>query len=309
MNVTMNPRQVTLLSVAINLGIGILKVVAGTLAHSRALVADGVHSLVDLSSDLAVLIGLKMAELPMDRNHLYGHHKFASFAQLLIALMIFIFSFSLVVNAVYDFQHMDTGAPGMSAVVIAVFGLIVKELLFWVTLKVAHQERSRLVMTNAWHHRTDSISSLLTLVAIATAVFGGPDWRFVDSLMAIGLGVFLSIEGIRMLLQGVNDLLDRAPGMELMDALREPILQTTGVWGYHRFRARRIGDMIEVDLHLQVDPEISVARGHEIAHEVRDRIIGKHREVLDVLVHIEPATEETLKPDLGIGDICSPHDK
>jgi cation diffusion facilitator family transporter len=288
---------VTWLSVALNTMLGAVKIVCGYFFHSRALMADGVHSLVDLSTDLAVLLGLRMAALPRDRTHPYGHHKFASLAQVLIALCIFVFAALLIFQALLSLGSATPAAagPGGGAFIAALAGLLVKEALFYQTRAVARRERSRLVMANAWHHRTDSLSSLIAATAIGTAWLGGPGWWFLDSMMAAGLGGFLAFEGLRQLLAGLQDLVDRAPGEEVLNDLREHILPTPGVAAYHDFRARRVGDMIEVDLHLQVAPDLTVAEGHAVAHAVRDGIMTRHPEVLAVLIHVEPDDPQHLR--------------
>jgi len=273
------------------------------LFHSKVLIADGLHSLVDLSTDMAVLLGLKFAAIPSDRNHPYGHHKLASFAHLVISVMIFAFSLSLIWSAAVSFHEPSTVSPGAWALVVALLSLVVKEILFFMTIRVGKRLRSRLLMANAWHHRTDSISSVLTAVTIGITLILGPDWLFLDSFMAAALGLFLAFEGGKLLFQAINDLVDRAPNTDLIDDLREHILPTTGVVGYHQFRARRIGDMVEVDMHLQVDPKLTVDAGHLIAREVRQNMMHKHPEIFDVLIHIEPANNETLDATKGLADI------
>jgi cation diffusion facilitator family transporter len=245
-----------------------------------------------LLTDIAVLIGLSMASKPEDANHLYGHHKFASFAKLLVGAMLLIFSFSLVVAAIWDFRS-GVGAPQAGlAIILALVSLLLKEGLFWWTRAVARRLKSDLVMANAWHHRMDSISSLGVVLALVGVWLGGAAWAFLDGAVTLVLGCYLIFESGKILLRAISDLLDTAPERAIIEDLREHILPTPGAVAYHDFRVRRVGDLYEIDLHLQVDPTISVESGHAIARAVKSRMFEKHPEVSTVLIHVEPANRE-----------------
>jgi len=306
MNVTPNQAAsatgITWLSLAVNVALGVLKCVVGLLAGSAALVADGLHSLTDLATDIAALFGLKMAQRPGDERHPYGHHKFSSLANLSIAGVLFAASVVLVLQSAFALRDAETSVPGLAAVGVAVLSVAVKEGLFWWTRAIAQRCKSRLLMANAWHHRTDSVSSVMVIVALLVAIFGGERWGFLDEMVGIGLGLYLLWAAVKLARQALDDLIDAAPGRDVLNDVREHILPIPGAVAYHAFRARRIGDMLEVDLHLQVPPEYSVARGHEIAREVKATILEKHPEVFDVLIHLEPADAEHLR-EKGLSDI------
>ncbi len=292
---------VTLVSFGLNLVLGSAKLAAGFWFRSSALLADGLHSMTDLVSDLAVFFGLAVAEIPEDENHPYGHHKFASFAQLLIGVLLLFLSLGLVVSAVMDFQRGEWATPAQGAVWVALFSLVSKELMYWWTRRAALRMHSDLLMANAWHHRTDSFSSLAVCVALVGIWIGGPGWAFLDPLLSLVLGVWLIREAFGICGQAGNDLLDAAPRREIVEDLREHILPIRGARAYHDFRARKVGDFYEIDLHLQVDPHISVEEGHQIAKEVKKEILRTHPEVIRALVHLEPATEEHLR-EKGVSD-------
>ncbi len=296
--------SVTFWSLVLNLVLGLIKCVVGNLAHSRALIVDGLHSLLDLSTDLAVIYGLKMSAKPQDAEHPYGHHKFASLANLFIAVSLVVSCLFLIRNGIVDFRNESTRLPEVAALVTAIVSLGIKEILFFWTRHVAKKEQSRLLLTNAWHHRTDSLSSLGVALAILATILFGEDWAFLDSLAAVALGIFLLWEGAKLLRKACNDLLDTAPEHMIINDIREHILPTPGAIAYHEFRARRVGDMIEVDLHLQVEPTLSVEAGHMIAKAVRKNILQRHPEVLDVLIHLEPATDPHLKSQ-GVFDFST----
>ncbi|MCD8483367.1 MAG: cation diffusion facilitator family transporter [Verrucomicrobia bacterium] len=293
--------RVTYLSVVVNLILSVGKVVVGYWGSSRALIADGLHSLVDLSSDVAVLLGLFIANRPKDADHPYGHHRFATLVQLLIAVSIFAFAILLFWGSLKSLQSPARGIPSVVVLYVAALSIVAKESLFWITRAVAVRLKSRLLLVNAWHHRTDTVTSVITLCAVAVPFWFGDNWLFLDALVGAALGAYLAWIGLKLSWPAIHDLLDRAPDAGVLNDLREHILPVSGAVAYHEFRARRIGDMLEVDLHLQVPEHLSVAAGHEIARKVRASIMGKHPEVLDVLIHIEPATTEHLK-EKGVAD-------
>ncbi len=276
----------------LNLLLGCVKVGGGWSLQSKALLADGAHSLLDLLTDIAVLVGLSLASKPEDENHHYGHHKFASFAKFFVGAMLLVFSVGLVLSALWDFRSGQSAPKAGAAVVLALISLLLKEGLFWWTRGVALRLKSDLVMANAWHHRMDSISSLGVAVALLGVWLGGPKWAFLDAVVTLLLGGYLIFEATKIFLRACSDLLDAAPEREIVEDLREHILPTPGAVAYHDFRVRRVGDFYEVDLHLQVDPGISVEAGHAIAKAVKRRMREKHPEVSKVLVHVEPANRE-----------------
>ncbi len=293
----------------VNLLLGTLKTLAGWLLGSKALIADGMHSLLDLLSDIAVLLGLSIAQRPEDENHHFGHHKFASLAKFFIGGMLVVFSLTLVVSSVLDFRAGGRVAPSAgSAALVAILSIIVKEAMFWWTRGVAKRLRSDLLLANAWHHRTDSISSVGVAVALVGVWVGGEDWAFLDGAVTLVLGCYLIVEALRIFLRACSDLLDTAPGREVIEDLREHILPTPGARAYHDFRVRRVGDVYEIDLHLQVDPGITVEQGHQIAREVKARLREQHPEVSKVLVHVEPANGEHIMMR-GISDAGPPFER
>ena len=287
--------RITWIGLWVNLLLGLIKTLAGWSLGSKALIADGMHSLLDLLSDIAVLLGLSMARRPEDENHHFGHHKFVSFAKFFIGGILIVFSISLVVSSLLDFRSGVGVAPvAGSAACVAIVSILVKEALFWWTRGVAKRLHSDLLMANAWHHRMDSISSVGVAVALLGVWLGGADWAFLDGAVTLVLGCYLVFEAAKIFLRACSDLLDTAPEREVIEDLREHILPTPGALAYHDFRVRQVGDVYEIDLHLQVDPRITVEMGHQIAREVKLRLREQHPEVSKVLVHVEPANAEHL---------------
>jgi len=287
--------RITWIGLWVNLLLGLVKTIAGWSLGSKALIADGMHSLLDLLSDIAVLLGLSIARRPEDENHHFGHHKFVSLAKFFIGGILIVFSISLVVSSLLDFRSGAGVAPvAGSAACVAIVSILVKEALFWWTRGVAKRLHSDFLMANAWHHRMDSISSVGVAVALLGVWLGGADWAFLDGAVTLVLGCYLVFEAAKIFLRACSDLLDAAPEREVIEDLREHILPTPGALAYHDFRVRRVGDVYEIDLHLQVDPRITVEKGHRIAREVKLRLREQHPEVSKVLVHVEPANAEHL---------------
>ncbi len=286
--------HITRVGLVLNCFLGLGKCLAGWSLGSKALLADGAHSLLDLLTDMAVLFGLSIANKPEDANHLYGHHKFASLAKFFVGAVLLLFSLGLVVTAVMDFKLGATAPKAGGAALIALAGLAIKEVLFWWTRAVAKRIRSDLLMANALHHRMDSLSSIGVAAALAGVWLGGAEWAFLDDAVTMVLGTYLVFESGKVLKRSVNELLDAAPEREIIEDFREHILPTPGVVAYHDFRVRRVGDVFEVDLHLQVPPDLTVERGHDIAREVKGRLLKKHPEISKVLVHVEPAVKAHL---------------
>lgn len=294
--------RITWIGLLLNLFLGLVKTCAGWWLGSKALIADGMHSLLDLLTDIAVLIGLSMARKPEDANHHFGHHKFASLAKFFVGGCLLLFAAGLVFSALLGFHSgVDALEAGVAALV-ALVSLVVKECLFWWTRGVAKALKSDLLMANAWHHRTDSLSSLGVAAALFAVWLGGESWAFLDGAVTLVLGCYLMFEAAKIFRRACSDLLDAAPEREIVEDFREHILPTPGALAYHDFRVRRVGDVFEVDLHLQVDPDLTVEKGHEIARDVKLRLREMHPEVSKVLVHVEPANTEHII-DRGISDL------
>lgn len=294
--------KVTLWGLWMNLLLGVVKIGVGLSFGVKSLIADGMHSLLDLLSDAAVLGALYWSSRPEDDTHHYGHHKFSSLTQFFIGWLILIFALGLTFKSFFhsDSIHHSTALSGVT-VIVALVSLVIKEGLFYWTRKVALQTRSDLLMANAWHHRTDSISSLAVAIALVAIWLGGPEWRILDDIVSVVLGSYLAVEAGKIIWKSTADLLDTAPRREIVDDLREHILTTPGAIAYHDFRVRKIGDYYEVNLHLQIQPDLTIQQGHDIASEVRDILKYAHPEVFNVLVHVEPATDRHLV-ERGISD-------
>jgi len=290
------------ISLGLNAILGVGKVATGLLAGSTAVLADGLNSVSDMGTDVAVILGGRYARKPEDDDHPYGHHKFASLASLFVAASVLVVALGLVWYALATLARGSIEPPGKVAFFVAMGSMLVKELLYRRTQREARQLGSRLLLAQAWNLRSDALCSGVAALGAGAAWALGPRWAIVDPVAAVVLGAFLCVQGWKVLRRACDDLLDAAPEKALIDDLREHVLPTAGVRGYHAFRARRVGDQFEVDLHVQVDPNMTVEQGHQVAESVKRNIQSRHPQAHQILVHIEPGTDPHLRKAVGIHD-------
>jgi len=285
------------ISLTVNVFLAGLKLIVGFTCFSQALVADGIHSLVDIAGDIAALIGLRLAHLPKDEDHPYGHHRFSTLAALLISSLVLLFCLGLAWQSLSGLvSGAEVKQPGLAAAWVAGAALLIKEVFYQFARRQAERLGSRLLLANAADHRADAIASLLALVAVVVANMH-PEWKALDKVVGLVLAGWLGAEGIRLFKGACLDLIDTAPEEAVLKDLSEHILAAPGAKGFHAFRARRLGDRFEVDFHLQVAETATVAEGHAIAGRIKADILRSHPEVIAVLVHVEPDHPEHLKRD------------
>lgn len=288
---------VTRLSLVVNVVLALAKCGAGVAANSHALVADGIHSVVDSGSDIATLVGFRLAAKPGDEDHPYGHHRFVTLVTLGVSLSVLTFCVTLAWDSLRRLGANEpaTVTPGILPIVVAATALVVKETFYRFATRQAKRLKSRALLANAMDHRADSMASLVALIALLSVKIGGPAWSATDAVAGLLLAGWLGSEALKLVRQSLADLTDTAPADDVMSDLAEHILPVAGVRGFHAFRARRVGDMIEIDFHLQVCGDISVDAGHDIAGKVKAELMSRHPEVLDALIHLEPDSPHHLR--------------
>ena len=293
-------RQGTLttgLSLGVNVVMATSKLTVGFFASSQALIADGIHSLVDIASDIAAMVGLRFSDLPKDDDHPYGHHRISTLATMFISGLVLAFCVGLAWQSLAALvSGAELTTPGLAAAWVAGAALIIKEGFYQYARRQAERLGSRLLMANATDHRADAVASLLALVAVVVANVH-PEWKALDKVVGLVLAGWLGSEGIKLFKSACEDLLDTAPAEHVLHDLSEHILAAPGAKGFHAFRARRLGDRFEVDFHLQVAETATVAEGHAIAGRIKADILKSHPEVVSVLVHVEPDMPEHRKQD------------
>ncbi len=287
-------RKVTLIGSVVDFLLGVAKIVVGWIAHSEALVADGIHSLSDLATDFIVLYAAKHSHRDADEDHPYGHGRIETLATVGLGIALILVAFSIAWDAVLRIGEPDSlFAPGALALVVAFVSILSKEAIYQYTMRVARRLRSNMLMANAWHSRSDAISSIVVFIGVAGAMMG---YHYLDAVAAVVVAVMIAKIGLDLVLSSTRELIDTALEPELVDSIREAIIGVNGVRALHMLRSRRSGGQALVDLHLQVDPRISVSEGHQIGDTVRRQLLERFDEVTDVTVHIDPEDDEKESP-------------
>ena len=292
--------RVTLWALAGNLLLAVSKMLAGHFGGSRAVLADGVHSFSDLGTDLAVLIGLRYWSAPRDECHPYGHRRIETLVTVAIGLALAGAAASIALEAAAAFRQPASGPPGLVALGAALLSIVVNEVLYRWTRAVGVRCKSPATVANAWHHRTDAFSSIPAALAVGGAVIL-PGWSFLDTIGALVVSLFIFKTAWDIARPALAELTDRSAGAEAVAAIQELARSVPGVRECHAIRTRRHGPGIHADLHILVDPDLSVKTGHDIAREVRQTIQSRGPDVMDVVVHVEPFNSEESREVLGKG--------
>ena len=288
----MTPRGVTWLGLVINAVLAVLKVLAGVICHSQTILADGLHSGSDLVTDVAVLASLRVASRQPDSDHHYGHRRVSTLAGMFVGSVLLLAAAWIVTSAIITYDQPHVRVRGALPLALAVISIVVKEVLFRITRRVGRQSADLALMANAWHHRTDAFTSVAAAAGLAGVTFGGQRWAFLDHLTAAVLASFLAVVALKIIRQAASELIDRAPRLAILADIKRAVACTDGVESFHAFRARQTGGKVEMDIHVQVDPELTVRQGHDVASAVRASVMEADPNVVSVIVHIEPVDEE-----------------
>lgn len=274
----------------VNLLLSIAKLVFGFIGHSQALIADGLHSLSDLVSDGMVLLATHHSNIDADEDHPYGHARYETFATITLAVLLSAVGIGIGIDAIQrliDYQNI--AVPGMITLWVAGVSIISKEVLYQYTMIVARRVKSSLLEANAWHHRSDAISSIVVFAGIAGAMWGYP---MLDSIAAIIVALMICKIGWELGHQSFQELVDTGLEPETLNDIEKTILNIDGVTQLHMLRTRRMGHNALVDLHILVAPKLSVSEGHQISEAVEMALISEFDEINDVTVHIDPEDDE-----------------
>ena len=278
--------RVTWVGLLINAALSILKIAAGTLGNSRAVVADGLHSLSDLVSDIAVLVGVRLWSAPADDNHPYGHQRYETVVTLIIGMMMIAAGIGIGWDAMQAWHTGATRPASLLALGAALSSIVVKEILFRWTLAQGERINSSALIANAWHHRSDALSSMPAAVAvIGSMLFPGMVW--IDLAGAALISLLILHSAFHICAPALGSLVDRGASKEITGQLHKIASTVPGVRGIHRLRTRHHGGLF-VDLHLYVDCDLTVYQGHEIALAVEALLMREGPNVAEVLIHIDP---------------------
>jgi cation diffusion facilitator family transporter len=280
-------RKVTWVGLWLNLFLAAIKFIAGIYGRSQALVADAIHSLTDLTTDIAVIAGSHYWSRPPDENHPYGHRRLETLVTVFIGVVLIAAGIGIGWKAISALQEKHSAPPGWIAVFAALASIVFKESIYRWTAVTGRRAKSPALVANAWHHRTDALSSIPVLIAVAGArVF--PSWSFLDHLGAAVVSIFILHASIKIIWPGLGELIDVGAPTDTCKKIRDIALKNDGVLQVHDIRTRFISSSIQVDLHIVVDGLITVREGHDIADDVKARIMDRIPEVLDVIVHVDP---------------------
>jgi cation diffusion facilitator family transporter len=283
-------RNVTLVGAAVNIMLAALKGVLGWLGGSQAVVADAVHSLSDLATDVAVLVGAHYWSAPADEDHPHGHGRIETLVTAFIGLSLAGAAVLIAWHGIATLRQPDIMPPTWIALLAALISIVVKEGLYRWTVAVGRRARSSAVVANAWHHRSDAYSSIPAAIAVAVAAIW-PELAFVDHLGAAVVAIFIFRAGWGILEPALGSLVDRAAPQQMREQIERIAMQVSGVQAVHGVRTRYTGMAIQVDMHVLVNGDLTVRDGHEIAEAVKRRLIEDEPDVVDVVVHLEPNDE------------------
>ena len=280
-------QRATMVGAFVNLPLALAKIVVGFLGHSQSLIADGVHSAADLLSDAIVLGAVRLSMQQADREHPYGHARMETAATTLVSLFLLLTAAALAYDGFSHLAATDNMVPPTGwALAVAVLSLVIKEALFWYTLRVARKSKSKLIEANAWHHRSDALSSVAALVAIGGAMAGYPA---LDALGAILIGLMLAFIGVRYGWQSFRELVDTGLKADRIQVVRDQISTVPGVRHMRRLRTRTMGGHDAfADVGVFVDPYVSLTEAHRISEAITARLVRHVDEIADICVHIEP---------------------
>lgn len=290
-------QRVALVGALVNLLLSVVKLVVGGMAQSAALIADGIHSFSDLLSDALVWFAARHAGEAPDDEHPYGHGRFETAATLGLGILLLIVALGIVWDAVERGFVGEVPVPGQLAVYAALFSIFANEALYWYTVLVARRIKSDLLRANAWHHRTDAISSVVVLIGVVGAMWG---WPYLDSVAAVVVGFMVAKIGWDLGWEAMQELVDTALDEASVKQAHAVIMAIDGVRSVHMLRTRRQGHEAAADVHVQVEPRLSVSEGHMISQAVEDRLKESIEALTDITVHIDPEDDEQAPPCRGL---------
>lgn len=284
--------RVTLVGSVVNLLLLVFKFVAGILGHSAAMLADAVHSLSDFVTDIIVIVFVRISSKPEDEGHDYGHGKYETLATAIIGLILLFVGFGILWNgatSIWDFwQGGELKEPGMLALWAALVSILFKELLYQYTVLKGRRLNSQAVVANAWHHRSDALSSIGTAVGIGGAILLGEQWLVLDPLAAVVVSLFIMKVAIQLLVPCVEELLEKSLPAEVEEKIKQEILAFPGVTSPHHLRTRRIGSSYAFEVHIRMDGQITLEEAHRTATAIENRLKSEFGSRTYINIHVEP---------------------
>jgi cation diffusion facilitator family transporter len=287
--------RLAFVGVVVNVLLAAVKILTGWFGNSYALIADGVESSLDIASSIVIWGGLRLAAKPPDASHPYGHGKAEPVATIIVAVSCIAAAAGLAIESIGEIIT-PRRAPALYTLLVLIFVIFAKETLFRRIIRLGQKAGSTAIQMDAWHHRSDAITSAAAFIGISTALIGGKGYESADAWAALFACALIAFNGLRLLRPAAYELMDTAPPKEIEESVRLAAHRVNGVVNVEQCRIRKMGLEYFVDLHIGVDGDISVREGHRIAHEVKDAVRRSRPAIADVLVHIEPASRaETVR--------------
>jgi len=284
-------RTVTWVGALVNVVLIVLKFAAGIFGHSQALIADAVHSVSDLFTDVVVLVGLRMGRKEPDERHQFGHARLETLASFIVGLALIATALYLGIEAALNIYRHTECHPTKLALIGAGVSIVLKEALYHYTVRVGRRVKSKLIMANAWHHRSDSLSSVAVLIGV-TGAFIRPSWHALDAFAALLVSFFIVKVGLDILRDSLREFTDTAPPPEILDTISACARGVPGVRDMHDLRVRTSGGLYQMETHIVVDGQLTVLEGHRIAKAVESCLAEEVADLDRVIVHVDPETRE-----------------
>lgn len=288
--------KVTLIGFFVNMLLSVGKLVAGVIGQSGAMIADGVHSISDFFTDLVVLVFVRVSALPKDEDHDYGHGKFETLATIIIGLALFAVGAGILYKSVKLILCVIGGEniaqPKAIALIAAAVSIVVKEILFRYTKREGEKVDSSVMVANAWHHRSDALSSIGTFAGIGGAYFFGQKWSVLDPIAAIIVGILIVKVAYDLIKPGIGEMLERSLPKELEDEIEQLVLTNKNFSDIHNMKTRRIGSAIAIELHVRVPGNMTVTESHNATEDVEKKLKAHYGPRTQVILHVEPIKEK-----------------
>ncbi|MFI3301816.1 MAG: cation diffusion facilitator family transporter [Rikenellaceae bacterium] len=284
--------HVTITGFVVNLLLSIIKLIAGVLGRSSAMIADAIHSASDFATDGVVMLMVRISSKPQDDNHEYGHGKYETLASIIIGLVLAVVAVGIASDAVTTIMRISKGEiiprPGHVTLIVATLSIVVKEGLYWYTKSVGERVNSPIVIANAWHHRSDALSSVGTLIGIGCAYFLGEAWRIADPIAAVAVAAMILKVAWDLCSVGVDELLEKSLPRSVEQEILRLIAMNPEVQMIHNLRTRRIGSNISIEANIHVDGSMSVDEAHTITDQIEERLTLCYGDETLACIHVEP---------------------
>ena len=285
-------KSITYIGMAVNIALAVIKIAIGFFAVSLALVADGVHSLSDLATDVVVLLGVRLGAKKPDRNHPYGHGRAETFSAALVAIVLIIVGSAMIHYATMAIARDEATLPRIEVLAVAMISIAAKEWLYRATRKVAIRSQSPALYANAWHHRSDALSSVAVVIGFLLLQFG---FGHGDQIAAVAVGLMVIWVGAKIITDCVRELTESAVDEDTTEHIKKVIDSNPSIRQWHQLRSRTVGREVFLDLHILVDPELNITAAHEIAESLEKALHEQITRPINITVHIEPDTPELRK--------------